>query len=98
MMEMASDQFHEIQQQRFKEVSASSPPYDTQESVVDACEILQGAYAKMHDRSPLVTGRLDGVKQQGDLLMFFMIIIRKQYSMFTHTVSRKGCTGFGHTR
>jgi hypothetical protein len=70
MMEMASDKFHEIQQQRFKEVSATSPPYDTQASVVDACEILQGAYDKMHHRSPLVTGRLDDMKQRCIYLSF----------------------------
>ncbi|KAI9597834.1 hypothetical protein BDF19DRAFT_434598 [Syncephalis fuscata] len=54
MMEMASDRFHELQRQRY---TANQPTaYGAQEPVVDAREILQGAYDKMLARSPLITG------------------------------------------
>ncbi|KAI8050888.1 phosphatase 2C-like domain-containing protein [Syncephalis plumigaleata] len=54
MMEMASDRFHKIQQQRLKKQNVDG--YIPRESVVDAREIMEGAYEDMLARSPLITG------------------------------------------
>jgi hypothetical protein len=55
MMEMASDRFHKIQQQRLKTQTADG--YVPRESVVDAREIMEGAYEDMLARTPLITGK-----------------------------------------
>ncbi|RKP25043.1 phosphatase 2C-like domain-containing protein [Syncephalis pseudoplumigaleata] len=55
MMEMASDRFHEIQRQRraWQHAGDHGP---SAPSVVDARELLEGAYEKMLQRSPIITG------------------------------------------